>query len=352
MDAPDSSRPRIHHGRALSERLAATSSLGTLRSSFGDEMELVHAYIMNMGGYYLDFSEVNFFGVDISSINSLGSSRLSSTAVDYSGVYFSGNRADENPRSYREPKTFNLPAKVHSGPIANSSLTDNPNLPISKPENVIAKGTIADFSRTVSHDESSSSQATCFPDTLNILRNTRSRSASQANKSKDHGHAVPEDSIRQISTPKMTSFQVLNLSRFEHGGWALTALQLLRAKGFKLYDALPPVAPHELESLNKSDSLVKLLAMLQIGWLMIQLFVRYKNNIVSSQIEIATLAFSICSLLTYAILWNRPRGVTTRYRVKATKAPKLNEIMSLATFGPGYLWTCIVSTEKKTKFCI
>lgn len=83
-------------GRALSERLAAASSLVALRSRFGEEMEMVHAYVMNMGGYYPDFSEVGFFGVDIANVKSLGSTGLSSTLVDYLGLHFSGHRANKD----------------------------------------------------------------------------------------------------------------------------------------------------------------------------------------------------------------------------------------------------------------
>ncbi|KAH9217272.1 hypothetical protein DL95DRAFT_362168 [Leptodontidium sp. 2 PMI_412] len=167
--------PEYIMGRAISERFAAASSLMTLKSRFGDEMEMVHAYVMNMGGYFLDFSEVGFFG-------------------------------------------------------------------------------------------------------------------------------------------------------------ALTALQLLRAKDFQLFKLLPPVSSQHLESMTNTDFLAKLIAVTQVIWLMIQLLVRHQNGILSSQMEIATLAFAACSIVTYVIHWDRPRGITTRYEIKATKAPKEDQILALATF--------------------
>ncbi len=115
--------------------------------------------------------------------------------------------------------------------------------------------------------------------------------------------------------------------------------QILQAKGFGLFNYLPEVPPQQLMSLNKSDSLVKLLAMLQMIWLMIELLARYKQNIVISQLERVTLAFSTCSVVTYAVLWDRPSGVITRYRIKASREANIGEILLLATFGPGYLWT-------------
>jgi hypothetical protein len=93
--------PEYIMGNALSERLAAVSSLMSLRSQFGEEMEMVHAYVMNMGGYYLDFTELQFFGVEVSKINGSGSTGLSSTLVDYSGVHFSGHQVDNHPRIHQ-----------------------------------------------------------------------------------------------------------------------------------------------------------------------------------------------------------------------------------------------------------
>ena len=330
--------PEYIMGRALSERLAATSSLETLRLRFGDETELVHAYIMNMGGYYLDFSDINFLGVDVSSINASTSSGLTSTAVDYSGVYFSGNQIDGHSHTYGESESPTLPEKDQSHPSKNSNTTEFPNMPVSKQKDGVAKSEISSFSSPEIHGESSREIESCSQG-MRVHESPQPPEMSRSNGSDDHCHVDSKAPIRQIPSGKMSSFQTLNLARFRHKRWALTALQLLNAKEFKLYDSLPPVSPQELESLSNSDSLVKLLTMIQIGWLMIQLLGRYRNNIVSSQLEIATLAFSICSILTYAILWNRPRGVTMRYRVMATKAPKLNEVISLATFGPGYLWT-------------
>jgi hypothetical protein len=291
-------------------------------------MELVHAYIMNMGGYYLDFSEVNFFGADISSVQASGSSGLSSTYVDYSGVHFSNGHIDDRPHQLGGPDTLNLSENEESGPKPSSTNPETFDLPIPKQAYSVCHG-----------PPRSCSQETSAPKMPDTFKATEQPSTSPLIATKGGGHISSKLSEQQIPTGKLSSFQRLNLARFKHERWALTALQLVNAKMFKLYDGLPPVSPQELETLSNSDSLVKLLAMLQIGWLMIQLLVRYEQNIISSQLEISALAFSVCSLLTYAILWNRPRGVTKRYRVRAAKAPKLTEIMSLATFGPGYVWT-------------
>ena len=85
--------PQYSMGRALSERSAAASSLGTLRSRLGEEMEMVHVYIMNMVGttsISLKLASLKLASLEwISQTSTPQSSGLSSTAVDYWGVHFS-----------------------------------------------------------------------------------------------------------------------------------------------------------------------------------------------------------------------------------------------------------------------
>ncbi|KAH7370797.1 hypothetical protein BKA65DRAFT_489252 [Rhexocercosporidium sp. MPI-PUGE-AT-0058] len=308
--------PEYIMGRAVSERLAAASSLATLKSRFGDEMEMVHAYVMNMGGYYLDFSEVGFFGVDVLEISKSNPSGMSSTAVDYSGVHFT-------------PKLD----KGFSQSVGNASRTLKP----------IHEGEVKGQHSSIVMEK------TTLPDPVsksNIESNANLKSNKVSNtdlRSVPRGKSIPASPATYSDKPKsmapISTFQAINLERFKHEAWALTALQLLRAKDFHLFKLLPSVSSQDLESMTNTDFLAKLIAVTQVIWLMIQLLVRHQNGILSSQMEIATLAFAVCSMVTYIIHWDRPRGITTRYEIKATKAPNEDQILALATFGPGYLWT-------------
>ncbi|KAH6717682.1 hypothetical protein BKA61DRAFT_716038 [Leptodontidium sp. MPI-SDFR-AT-0119] len=308
--------PEYIMGRAISERFAAASSLMTLKSRFGDEMEMVHAYVMNMGGYYLDFSEVGFFGVDILEIRNSNSSGLGSTAVDYSGFHFTPTLDKGFSQSIRNTSRTLTP--VHEAQVAgqhNSKATATISLP-----DPVSK----------SHTDSNAK--------------LKSDKVSNTDPGSFHlGKSMPTLPVAHSDKPKsmapISSFQAINLERFKHEAWALTALQLLRAKDFQLFKLLPPVSSQDLESMTNTDFLAKLIAVTQVIWLMIQLLIRHQNGILSSQMEIATLAFAACSIVTYVIHWDRPRGITTRYEIKATKAPKEDQILALATFGPGYLWT-------------
>lgn len=59
-----------------------------------------------------------------------------------------------------------------------------------------------------------------------------------------------------------------------------------------------------LEDHNSGDLVVKILALLQISWMFIQLGVRLGRKLPTSQLEIFTLSFAICSSITYIMLIN------------------------------------------------
>lgn len=177
--------PEYIMGKALQERLAAASVVKLLKEMF-PKIELVHAYIMNMGGYYLDFS-----------------------------------------------------LETESSPL-------------------------------------------------------------------NFDHLVEETRQYMGLDQQAPRSENLNLDRLRRDKWVLTAWQIWNAKGQGMFRDLPRVSAQELEQLSKGDTIVKLLAILQICWLMLQLLSRAIRNLPSSQFEIAALAFASTSLVTYAILWNRP----------------------------------------------
>lgn len=328
--------PEYIMGRALSERLAAVSSLQSLRSRFGDEMEMVHAYIMNMGGYYLDCSDVGFTGVDISKVNPSRTSGLGTTAVDYSGVYFSGDHVSKLPTQTDPPKLLE-----DSDSITRAALTTTKTFEKQVQSSIPVAKSKTEAVQIPEEHKSSCKAETCAQghSASKSLQTSTRKGYSQQPRTGELARPVGSTDPHPAMLLGLSPFQTLNLAHFRHRRWALTALQILRAKSFKLFDTLPEVPPRQLECLSNSDSLVKLFSVVQMAWLMVELIVRYKQNIISSQLEVVTLAFSACSVVTYAILWDRPRGVTTRYRIKATKAANMDEILWLATFGPGYLWT-------------
>ena len=142
------------------------------------------------------------------------------------------------------------------------------------------------------------------------------------------------DELRLENLDSFDSDDEINLQRMSHKMWALTSPQILEARRLGLIQKLPQVSGRTLESFNKGDILVKLLALVQVSWLIIQLIARKIASLPSSQLEIATLAFSASSILTYLLYWSRPQGVETVWTIKASRLPTKQEMKFLVLAGP------------------
>ena len=106
---------------------------------------------------------------------------------------------------------------------------------------------------------------------------------------------------------------------------------------------LPNLEELQLDTLGQRDFLVKILTFIQVNYLVIQLICRKAGGLPSTQLEITALAFAVCSTITYALYWNRPRGVKAARIIKAKKfvtGSKLQcLIRSIVGSGPTYIWT-------------
>ncbi|KAE9374862.1 hypothetical protein N431DRAFT_503621 [Stipitochalara longipes BDJ] len=134
------------------------------------------------------------------------------------------------------------------------------------------------------------------------------------------------DRISNEPSPKIT------LQLLQHRAWALNNSQLVSAAfALDLID-LPDVSRRDLARLDRGDKLVKTLALLQIGYLVIQLVARRALNLFSTQLEVATLAFSASSMITYGLYWSRPQGVEGVYVINAKKLPDIGTVKTMVDF--------------------
>ena len=93
--------------------------------------------------------------------------------------------------------------------------------------------------------------------------------------------------------------------------WALNAPQLLEARRRGIILQLPSITENEINDKNKGDTLIKLLAVLQVTWLGIQLIIRAVEGRQSSQLEITALALAFCAFATYLLLMWQPKDIRT-----------------------------------------
>ena len=71
----------------------------------------------------------------------------------------------------------------------------------------------------------------------------------------------------------------------------------------------PSISKAELMSRGKSDWSVKLIAVLQIIWFVVQTLVRAIQHYQTTVLEIITVVFAFCSVLIYGFSWHQPQGL-------------------------------------------
>lgn len=84
-------------------------------------------------------------------------------------------------------------------------------------------------------------------------------------------------------------------------------LRMLQDEGY--IERVPVYEDHEIEGRAKSDSLVKAMAILAITRTIAEGICRAFQNLAVTQLEVGTIAFSVCAVLTYVILWKKPKDV-------------------------------------------
>ncbi|KAJ6178400.1 hypothetical protein N7519_008861 [Penicillium mononematosum] len=125
-----------------------------------------------------------------------------------------------------------------------------------------------------------------------------------------------------------------NLTLLCGNRWVVDANQLLLARELGIIEKLPYVSHDSLDDHSNGDLVVKMLAVLQISWMFIQLGGRLSQKLPTSQLEISTLSFAICSSITYIMLINKPQDVRTSYTVKAVRHPSAEDLIYMANAGP------------------
>jgi len=132
-----------------------------------------------------------------------------------------------------------------------------------------------------------------------------------------------------------------NLSSLEGDLWVLDARQLLLARKLGIIDKLPAMDNDDLGDCNKGDSFIKSIAMAQILWFIIQLIARLLNRLPTTQLEIMTLSFTVCTGITYGFLLSKSKDVAYSVILPASRRPNsAQELMRIAVLGPfqAYVW--------------
>ena len=151
-------------------------------------------------------------------------------------------------------------------------------------------------------------------------------------KNIDRGHLGDRIETRTLFTNPfewLTNLRVLCGDR-----WYVDANQLLLARELGIIGKLPKLSTERVSDLSKEDIFVKLLAISKIIWLCLQLSMRLSQGVPTTQLEVMTMGYALCSAVTYFLLFDRPRDVMTVFEVEAARYPTSDEMSLIASIGP------------------
>lgn len=291
--------PEYLVGKALAELAAAIysySAMKKIKSMDNKKWGLVHCYLANMGHFVLDTEPMT-----TSSTNTISSENQE----EEDHTVKSGESTQGHGLLSNEPE--------HQSPNSNSH--GDSNTEEAKPDPIPEQ---------TDQDETSmlyaSSPLYHPPHKASIDRTLDTNDSSAS------------------SSALTAASNKINACRLQHRYWALNCQQWHYL--FKLGVADTPTIPSaHLEKLDKGGSLVKFLAICQVGYLAVQLISRKIQGLPSSQIEIGTLALSVSSIITYLLYVGHPHGVETIHIIpmKDGGMDKI-DIHEVARSGPCYLW--------------
>ncbi|KAJ5520576.1 hypothetical protein N7463_001029 [Penicillium fimorum] len=141
------------------------------------------------------------------------------------------------------------------------------------------------------------------------------------NRMVSQGHLKEEGTL---NTPYME--WVENLTVLCGNIWVVDASQLLLAREMGIIDKLPYMPQDSLDDHNG------VVVDVHSAWRAIK-----PKSLPTSQLEIFTLSFAICSSITYVMLISKPQDVRTAYTIKAVRHPSAEDLIYMANAGPlGY----------------
>ncbi|OBS26102.1 hypothetical protein FPOA_00045 [Fusarium poae] len=124
---------------------------------------------------------------------------------------------------------------------------------------------------------------------------------------------------------------------------AVTSLDLCALLSNGAVERLPSITKHQINAQSKEDALVKLLTLLQVLWLFAQLVVRKFQGLPSTQLEIATLSYALCTFVTYAFWLHKPKDMVSTVDVIAARRLTDEDIAKLDRLSAGGFFTGLVS---------
>lgn len=157
--------------------------------------------------------------------------------------------------------------------------------------------------------------------------------------------------LTEISkTPQFDLRTYLSMSNLQGNVWHLNADQLSYARKAGIINRLPDVSTSALRDKDKGDSLVVILALLQILWLALQLLFRELNGLTSTQLELVTLSYAACGIVTYALNFKMPRDINVPIYLRAARYGTSEEISAISQLHPEGVFNLVEARASSFSF--
>jgi len=130
----------------------------------------------------------------------------------------------------------------------------------------------------------------------------------------DNGLATNTNSIPKIAMTNSLSTPVSKVSLSSTPNpYHLLAINILDLREAGQIPRLPYITQDELNDKSKANPFIKIIAVTQISWMVVQILVRTGRRLSVTQLEIGVLAFSVCAIIMYLLNWQMPKDVKIPY---------------------------------------
>ena len=130
---------------------------------------------------------------------------------------------------------------------------------------------------------------------------------------------------------------------------ALTTRQFGFLRKTDVIKESPKISEEYIGDKSKTDFFTKGIAVLQISELIMSLIARATRHLAISQLEIITVAFAVCAVVTYCFSWNKPQDVKTETTILIRRRLSDKEERDIMALQPKELLDLLTGTVTETR---
>jgi hypothetical protein len=89
----------------------------------------------------------------------------------------------------------------------------------------------------------------------------------------------------------------------------LNSMQIAVAQVLGILGDGPKICLEDIEARSKTNIAAKALAILQLSWFSLKIIIQVSRGYPISQLELASVTYILCALLSYLLFWSKPQGI-------------------------------------------